>query len=164
MYYRTYLRNEKTRQQATSNGVLLLATISGVDSGKRQEAPFCWIFSSRKLRGPTLVSIRGVHPSVLWNHASEMTMKQPKSGTTITFGTAVPFWGQSSQISSSFVPKRDCGSKWDNVRSTIDNNQNQTRCSDFRGRWIRRHMFMFTSTYQKDCGIRKKHTTGITNK
>ena len=27
------------------------------------------------------------------------------------FRTAVPFWGQSSQISSSFVPKRDCGSK-----------------------------------------------------
>ena len=27
------------------------------------------------------------------------------------FRTAVPFWGQSSQISSSFVPKRDSGSK-----------------------------------------------------
>ena len=27
------------------------------------------------------------------------------------FRTAVPFWGQSIQISSSFVPKRDCGSK-----------------------------------------------------
>ena len=27
------------------------------------------------------------------------------------FRTAVPFWGQTSQISSSFVPKRDCGSK-----------------------------------------------------
>ena len=27
------------------------------------------------------------------------------------FRTAVAFWGQSSQVSSSFVPKRDCGSK-----------------------------------------------------
>ena len=27
------------------------------------------------------------------------------------FRTAVPFWGQTSQISSIFVPKRDCGSK-----------------------------------------------------
>ena len=27
------------------------------------------------------------------------------------FRTAVPFWGQTSQISSSFVPKRDHGSK-----------------------------------------------------
>ena len=27
------------------------------------------------------------------------------------FRTAVQFWGQTSQISSSFVPKRDCGSK-----------------------------------------------------
>ena len=27
------------------------------------------------------------------------------------FRTAVPFWGQTSQISSSFVPKRDRGSK-----------------------------------------------------
>ena len=27
------------------------------------------------------------------------------------FRTAVPFWGQTSQISSIFVPRRDCGSK-----------------------------------------------------
>ena len=27
------------------------------------------------------------------------------------FRSAVPFWGQTSQISSSLFPKRDCGSK-----------------------------------------------------
>ena len=27
------------------------------------------------------------------------------------FGTAVPFWGQTTQFSSSLSPKRDCGSK-----------------------------------------------------
>ena len=31
------------------------------------------------------------------------------------FRTAVPFWGQTTQISSSFVPKRDRGSKGVNV-------------------------------------------------
>ena len=31
------------------------------------------------------------------------------------FRTAVPFWGQTSQILSSLSPKRDCGSKGDNV-------------------------------------------------
>ena len=36
------------------------------------------------------------------------------------FRTAVPFWGQSSQISSSFVPKRDCGSKGVKLRSESD--------------------------------------------
>ena len=34
------------------------------------------------------------------------------------FRTAVPFWGQSSQISSSFVPKRDSGSKGVNGHTT----------------------------------------------
>ena len=29
----------------------------------------------------------------------------------LTFRTAVPFWGQTTQISSSLYPKRDCGSK-----------------------------------------------------
>ena len=28
------------------------------------------------------------------------------------FRTAVPFWGQTAQISSSLSPKRDCGPKW----------------------------------------------------
>ena len=36
-------------------------------------------------------------------------------GYTLTFRTAAPFWGQTSQISSSFVPKRDCGSKGVNI-------------------------------------------------
>ena len=27
------------------------------------------------------------------------------------FGTAVPFWGQTTQISSSLSPQRDCGSE-----------------------------------------------------
>ena len=31
------------------------------------------------------------------------------------FRTAVPFWGQTSLISSSLYPKRDCGSKGVNV-------------------------------------------------
>ena len=35
------------------------------------------------------------------------------------FRTAVPFWGQSSQISSSFVPKRDCGSKGVNTQPVL---------------------------------------------
>ena len=35
-----------------------------------------------------------------------------EGGTSLNpFRTAVPFWGQTSQISSSFVPKRDRGSK-----------------------------------------------------
>ena len=31
--------------------------------------------------------------------------------TVIPFRTAVPFWGQTSLISSSLSPKRDCGSE-----------------------------------------------------
>ena len=34
------------------------------------------------------------------------------------FRTAVPFWGQTSQISSSLSPKRDCGSKGVNITKT----------------------------------------------
>ena len=33
------------------------------------------------------------------------------TGRVNPFRTAVPFWGQTSQISSSLSPKRDCGSK-----------------------------------------------------
>ena len=32
-------------------------------------------------------------------------------GTIVNFRTAVPFWGQPSQILSTLSPKRDCGSK-----------------------------------------------------
>ena len=36
----------------------------------------------------------------------------PRPSLTHLFGTAVPFWGQNTQIiSSSLSPKRDCGSK-----------------------------------------------------
>ena len=33
------------------------------------------------------------------------------NGHNISFRTAVPFWGQSTQSLSSFPPKRDCGPK-----------------------------------------------------
>ena len=42
----------------------------------------------------------------------------PRNHTLNPFRTAVPFWGQSSQISSCFVPKRDCGSK--GVNTTLE--------------------------------------------
>ena len=41
----------------------------------------------------------------------------PRIATTINpFRTAVPFWGQTSPISNSLSPKRDCGSKGNKLR------------------------------------------------
>ena len=43
---------------------------------------------------------------VCMNHVSISILKLKLN----PFRTAVPFWGQTTQISSSFSPKRDCGS------------------------------------------------------
>ena len=49
----------------------------------------------------------------LSQNASPASEGGPAGGTLTFLETAVPFWGQTSQISSSVAPKRDCGSKGD---------------------------------------------------
>ena len=53
------------------------------------------------------------------NHGRGFTTKSWNTKSLNPFRTAVSFWGQSSQISSSFVPKRDCGSKGVKLDPTI---------------------------------------------
>ena len=87
--------------------------------------------SSEKLMGPGRAAIDGVKfdgPGRTAAHDVNSLWPRPTSGRAISVGpshnlwgffyyvpnpsrTTVPFWGQTSQISSSLSPKRDCGAK-----------------------------------------------------
>ena len=59
-----------------------------------------------------LSSTSGVVNTAGWTCGTTAVLQTEDGYTQLNpFRTAVPFWGQSSKISSSFVPKRDSGSK-----------------------------------------------------